>query len=300
MKTPYLKIALVLIALIIASCSTLDSPDAPEFTFAFMTDIHIQPERAADKGFLQAIDNVNHLAPEFVITGGDLVMDASGQSFGRADSLFQLYNQLASGFEMPVYNTLGNHDQFGLYKESGISPDHPEYGKKMFENRIGPRYQSIKHKGWLFLLLDSVDDSEGNSYFGNIDSLQMDWIKNELKLTDPSAPIVLSTHIPFLTTKSQFDQGPLAGNPRAHIINNAHEVLELFVDYNLKLVLQGHLHFLEDMYVLNKIHFITGGAVCSRWWQGQNYGIEEGFLLIRAFKNDLSWEFIDYGWEVVE
>src|SRR5690606_26958168 len=45
------------------------------FEFAFLTDIHIKPEMNAPKGFQMAIDKVNELNPDFVITGGDLVYD---------------------------------------------------------------------------------------------------------------------------------------------------------------------------------------------------------------------------------
>ena len=51
------------------------------FTFAFLTDIHLQPELRATEGFKKAIAKVNELNPDFVITGGDLIMDALGVPF---------------------------------------------------------------------------------------------------------------------------------------------------------------------------------------------------------------------------
>ena len=38
------------------------------FEFSFLTDIHIKPEMNAPKGFQMAIDKVNDLNPDFVIT----------------------------------------------------------------------------------------------------------------------------------------------------------------------------------------------------------------------------------------
>jgi len=61
------------------SCTTEKKPAATTsntFTFAFLTDIHVQPEKSAMTGFQQAIDSVNKLNPDFVITGGDLIMYA--------------------------------------------------------------------------------------------------------------------------------------------------------------------------------------------------------------------------------
>jgi 3',5'-cyclic AMP phosphodiesterase CpdA len=269
------------------------------FTFVFMTDIHLQPEKNAEAGFLQAIDSVNKLNPDFVITGGDLIMDALGQSYGRSDSLYKLYIETVKKFEMPVYNTLGNHEVFGIYEKAGIPKDHPEYAKKMFEKRIGKRYYSFNHKGWHFLILDSVEDTGESKYIGKIDQEQMDWIAEDLKSVDMATPIVVSVHIPFITSFMQVLYGSLEPNGEGLVINNSKEVLELFTNHNLKLVLQGHLHFIEDIFVQNT-HFITGGAVSAAWWEGPYHGTEEGFMVIRVKESDFEWEYFDYGWEPVK
>ena len=62
---------------------------------------------------------------------------------------------------------------------------------------------------------------------------------------DEDVPIVVSTHIPFLTVVPQLESGPFYTNNPAIVINNAKEVLDLFKDHNLALVLQGRLHNLE-------------------------------------------------------
>src|SRR5690606_36047670 len=82
------------------------------FEFAFLTDIHIKPELNAPKGFQMAIDTVNRLNPDFVLTGGDLIFDAMRGNKARSDSLFLLYKSMSEGFNMPVYHCLGNHDLF--------------------------------------------------------------------------------------------------------------------------------------------------------------------------------------------
>ena len=64
---------------------------------------------------------------------------------GELTYLYKLYLETEEKFNMPVYNTLGNHEIFGIYKESGVSSDHPEYGEKMFEKRIGESYYSFDH-----------------------------------------------------------------------------------------------------------------------------------------------------------
>ncbi|MFO7670024.1 MAG: hypothetical protein R6W31_10235, partial [Bacteroidales bacterium] len=65
--------------LFMVECNSSRAPKTSEaqegFTFAFLTDIHLQPELNAVAGFQKAIDTINQIRPDFVLTGGDLVMD---------------------------------------------------------------------------------------------------------------------------------------------------------------------------------------------------------------------------------
>jgi Icc protein len=274
-----------------------DQNQEDEFTFAFLTDIHLQPERSAVEGFQKAIDTINRMNPDFVLTGGDLVMDALGQTYGRADSLYKLYTTVAKGFNMPVYNTVGNHEVFGWHRGEAGLEEHPEFGKGMFEKRFGERYYSFDHKGWHFIVLDAIYRSEEGQYEGMIDDEQINWIKEDLHKTGKETPIVVSVHIPFITSQTQLTRGSLEPNSRGMVIVNSREVLLNFWDYNLKLVLQGHLHFLEDINVNNQVHFITGGAVCGKWWNNKpGDPLEEGFLLVHISGEEFEWEYVDYGW----
>jgi hypothetical protein len=178
-----------------------------------------------------------------------------------------------------------------------VDPDHPEYGKKMFDKRIGKTYYSFDYKGWHFLILDSVAAVNRERYVGKIPEEQVEWIKRDLEKTGKNTPIVLSTHIPFITSMTQVYSGSLEANDDFIVIVNSKEVLELFNGHNLKLVLQGHLHFLEAIYVRG-IHFITAGAVCGKWWEGPNKETEEGFVLVKVKGENLEWDYIDYGWDV--
>ena len=299
MKNLFLNLSklIVLISIIIlpVSCKKKEKPE--KFSFAFITDIHLQPESNAIEGFLEAIDTINDLKPDFVITGGDLIMDALGQRYGRADSLYTLYLETVKALKMPVYNAMGNHEIYGIYSRSGADPEHPDYGEKMFENRIGKSYYSFEHKGWKFMILNSIEDTGKDSYIGLIDNDQIEWIKEELQKTDSTIPLAIITHIPFITANTQKYQGTTLPNDSSLVISNGKEVLDLFDRYNLKLVLQGHLHLVEDIFI-DDIHFITGGAICAAWWRGPYRGDEEGFVLIRIKGSEFDWEFVDYKWEV--
>ena len=284
-----------------ASCNTNQPPAvkpvANEFSFVFMTDIHVQPENNAEAGFRAAITRVNELNPEFVITGGDLVMDVLGQTYGRADTLYNIYTSMLKEFRMPVYNTIGNHEHYGWYASSGADTNNPEYGDKMFEKRIGPRYQRLDHKGWVFLIIDSVVKNGKGGYEGGVDAEQIQWLKDQLATISAETPIVISLHIPLLTTEAQILRGATAPNEPGEVVVNSKEVLDLFKGNNLKLVLQGHLHYYETLYVFGT-DYVTGGSVAGAWWEGPYLGTEEGFLLLKVKGNNVSWKYVDFGWQI--
>lgn len=288
-------IMLIVAPLIILSGCNEKESSKNTFGVAFITDIHLQPELNAVEGLSQAIDMINMLRPDLILTGGDMIMDALSTSYGRADSLYNLYQETILKAQCPVYNTMGNHEIYGIYERSGADPANPEYGEKMFEERLGRSYYSFIHKGWKFFIINSVEDTGNNGYIGLVDPDQLEWLKNELKETDSSTPLVISTHIPFITAYSQKYIGSTSANSSTLVVQNSKEIIDLFENHNLKLVLQGHLHTVEDIYIDN-IHFITGGAISAGWWNGPNRGFEEGFVFLEFSDNDFSWRYVDYGW----
>ena len=294
----YILLSVIILASLFSSCkrTITDACEEEAFSFAFLTDIHVEPERNGIEGFRAAIAEVNALKPDFVITGGDLVFDALGVSYERADSLYNIYTEESKAFNMSVYNTMGNHEVFGIYEKSGVDPSHPDYRYGMFRSRIGENYYSFDHGDWHFMILNSVQETENRHYYGKIDEEQMEWIKKDLADVDSKTPIVISTHIPFITVYTQILYNDYAPNYHGLVVENAREVLDLFTGYNLKIVLQGHLHYLEDIDVYGT-HFITGGAVSGHWWLGPYENIEEGFLMIHVNGDDFCWEYVDYGWE---
>ncbi len=292
----------LLLALI--ACSTGNRNPAqkehPGFTFAFLTDIHLKPELGATEGFQMAIDSVNALRPDFVLTGGDLIDDALYASHSRADSLYELYNSMLKGFNMPVHNAMGNHEHYGYGSIPPVDQEDPDYGDRMYERYLGSRYYSFDHQGWHFMILESTlkEDGETGSYIGGIDGKQLEWIGEDLQDIDPSTPIVVVTHIPLVSIQPQIVHGPSYADTEGILITNQQEVLALFREMNLKLVLQGHLHFLEEINLMGQTRFITGGAVCGRWWRTPDESpLQEGFLLVKIDGDDFSWRYVDYGWE---
>jgi Icc protein len=289
-----------LLLLLLCACNRPESGQSPEeegFTFVFLTDIHLKPEMGATEGFQMAIDTVNAMQPDFVLTGGDLIDDALRASHGRADSLYRLYKEMSAGFQMPVYNAMGNHEHYGFTAQPPVDPSDPDYGDRMFERQIGKRYYSFDHKGWHFMVLEGTTESDEGRYVGLIEEAQLNWIREDLSGVDPATPIVLVTHIPLVSVMPQIQHGPLYADNQGTLIINQQQVLAPFRKMNLKLVLQGHLHFLEEINMLDRVRFITGGAVCGTWWRTpDDADLQEGFLKVKVSGDDFTWDYVDYGW----
>ena len=292
------KIASLFILLfLITTAISIQAQSNQKFRFVFMTDIHLDFQNHAVEGFQKAIDAADSLNPDFILTGGDLIMDVLSQTYSRADSLYNLYSNVTKRFKHPLYNCMGNHEIWAWDQKVKADTTLAEYGKGMYVKRIHPAYYSANLKGWHFIFLSSIQRNYSGVYIGGIDAQQLKWIQQDLAKVDAKTPIAIVSHIPFLTLEAQYYTGSLEANKPWEVVVNAKETLKLFDAYNLKLVLQGHLHYYEKLEI-SGISFITGGAVCGSWWKGPYSGTQEGFVVVDADAEKINASYFDYGWEV--
>ena len=286
------------LALGAAPAAAFSASAAESCSFIHFTDSHTQPELRAGDGTTQAFRAIARIPHDFSLAGGDLVMDVFDQGPARAGALFDLYRTAAKDLPRPVHSILGNHDIYGISNKSGVSSSDPMYAKKLFEDRIGqPRYQSFDHKGWHFILLDSVQIGPAENWFGKIDDEQLGWLASDLHKTGKQTPIVALTHMPLASATGQFFGGVPEGL-KTLLITNPRAVLDLLEGYKLKAVLQGHTH-VREVVDYNGCHYITPGAVCGNWWKGPFKGSPEGFAVFTIQGEEISWEFRSYGWQAV-
>lgn len=270
------------------------SSTSPDFSFVFMTDVHIKHDPFVLSEFSKVIDTINRLKVDFVLSGGDQVFDVMRGNVKKSDSLYSLYKEQVAKIKVPVHSSMGNHELFGIYPESDIDSTHSDYKYGMFKRYLGNPYYSFDHKGWHFIVLN-VLDVDNKKYIGKVDEKQIEWLKQDLAKVDSNTPVAMMAHLPFVSSFYQVYPPKDGGNLGSALIKNRDEVLQLFKNHQLKLVLQGHIHWLEDINVENKTHFITGGAVAGRpSWRGNNHG-PRGFLLFSVKGNSFAWKFIEYG-----
>jgi len=277
------------------------------FRFAFLTDIHVRPELRAEEGFRKCVAAVNRLRPrvDFVITGGDLVADALAADTPRAKLLWDLFENVCKDIDAPVHHVIGNHDVLGWSPRSGVPPNHPHFGKRMFKDRVGRgrTYRSFDHKDWHFVLLDSVGCAPGGrGYLGLIDDQQVAWLERDLSAVGTRRPIVVVTHIPFFSVWFQMHYGPHANPPKKDrfFIKNARPLRKLFARHNVRLILQGHMHVNERIVVSGQT-YITTGAVCGNQWKGPRFGeFPEGFGVVTIRGSQFDYAYHTYGWKAAQ
>ena len=227
------------------------SPAVNSFTFVHASDTHVS-EQSLDrmKKFKSAVDQVK---PDFTIVTGDLVKDALRVSEAEASSYYELYKREIAGFTKPVWNVPGNHETFGIERHlSLVDKKNPLYGRKMYRHYLGPDYYSFNYGGVHFMALNVIDFDD-LWYYGHVDSVQMQWIKQDLALVPATTPVVTFHHMAMFSPGLSLDPFEEYGPGRSlelekgkpyyrHVVSNAMDIMTILKDYNYVLSLAGHFH----------------------------------------------------------
>jgi len=280
----------------IAGMRALEVPGSSDFVF--FTDTHIEPELNAAMDCAACLKKIRWLAPDFAIQGGDHAFDVLGANRQRADMIYDLYAKTEQELGLKVHHTIGNHDVFGIYPKSGIAPADAGYGKRMYEDRLGASYYSFDHKGYHFLVLDSIQPTEDRLWEARIDGPQLTWLKKDLGVVAHETPIVVIVHVPLVTGAASYAP-PRAGKENQLSVVNAHEVLPLFAGQNLLVVLQGHTH-INEVVTFRGIPCVTSGVGWGNWWHGRHLGTPEGFTVVTLRNSKLDWRYETYGFKSVD
>jgi len=196
-----------------------------------------------------------------------------------------------------VHTVIGNHDLVAAIPEDGSPPSNDPRREFREHFKLARTYRAFDAGGVHFILLDSVDIIGGDlKYRGFIDATQLDWLDQTLARIPNNEPIVAATHLPLLTGFYQRTLGAAAAAPANRAITNNLEVLDRFSEHNLLLVLQGHLH-VDELLRWRNTTFITGGAVCGKWWRGAWHGTRNGYGVVTLRKDRVDWRYVNYPWQ---
>lgn len=262
----------------------------------FYTDVHARTEWDTPEALALAAAAINAHEPDLVIAGGDLITDGFQSAAETVAPRWDAYMAMHRAIGARVEAAIGNHDLVAARPADG-SPAAAD-PRAVFLERLGLErtYRSFDFGGYHFILLDAIAVTGGEmEYEGQVGPEQMEWLRSDIAAA-AGMPTVVVTHVPLLTAFYQATAGATEPAPRNRIVVNSRDVLKLFDGANLVAVLQGHLH-VNELLRWKGTTFITGGAVCGKWWRGAWHGTDAGFGVVTLEGRHVEWEYVEYGWQ---
>jgi hypothetical protein len=237
--------------------------NAAEFTFVQMTDMHLDLESLPS--FDEVVDEINALAPAFVVATGDLVNGADGATVSQAEEWFDAYADSILGLEVPIYHALGNHDVAGIHcdEASGLEQG---YDEGLYRSYFGPTYYSFDWGQYHCVVLDPNDLADGQQVY-RISESQLDWLEEDLSFRQES-PLLVFCHEPTTSWEGQS------------------QVIDI-LDQHETAIFCGHLH--QDILMDTQgISEQVTGALCGEWWYGGcPDGMPQGYRIVSVDGEDI-------------
>ncbi len=225
--------------------------------FSHITDIH---EPIGELIFPQYIMQANFMNPDFVIATGDIVQTESN---ARAWAYLQYADMR---FEVPFFALPGNHDYSGY-----AGKVYAQYGGKL---------------NYTLVMGDFVIIATDSSNIGYLNDNQIIWLESELSKY-PDKVKIIGFHHPLISSEYEDDLGATTGGSLEADWQNindltdlmymtwldadgtprqaAQELMRIVQDYDVRIVLTGHVHR-DLIYMVNDQHYFittstTGGGL---------------------------------------
>jgi 3',5'-cyclic-AMP phosphodiesterase len=275
----------------------------------FATDAHLMLNDAlrSDEGIISCLKAIEAIypKPDFILCGGDLTHESPDLDFPAAEQLIDRFLTIWNDHtQLQTFFAFGNHDLVGT-RNASVARDDPRYAKGLFRMRLGleRNYYAFEKGNWRFIVLDDVLPEPDGSYIGEYAEEQLGFLRSELN-RQAQKPTVLCGHIPSFSVLPGLNgwnkiDGVTIKTPASLAAHNAVALLQVFAETNanVKIVVAGHLHHLEEIHV-DGISFVNGGAICGNWWKGKQRGCPEGFLVLDLRTDgSFSADYRSYGWK---
>lgn len=283
---------------LLPSISLASPPKKKVLRVAHLSDIHLKPGMVPESGMAKALHHVQQLKdrPDFIINGGDAIMDALGATKESTKTQFDLFKSiLQKENSLPVYHTIGNHDVWGWFIKENRPESDPLYGKEWVvrEFQMQNRYYRFQKDKWHFIVLDSTQLNPAGGYIGKLDQEQLAWFQQEIAMIPSNQHICLVSHIPILSICSGlfFDKTEANGDlkiQRNLMHTDFLALKKLFTKYsNIRCCISGHIHLQDEVDYLG-IKYYCNGAVSGNWWKGSFQEFAPAYALMEFFEDGSS------------
>ena len=234
--------------------------ESTRFEVLLLTDS--QPQDAAELQYFRDDIIAGAITADcaFGIHHGDVMFDDL--------SLYDRYLRILETTQMPWHHCAGNHD---INFEARNDLTSRETWKRVF----GPRHYAFQHGGATFIVLDNVyymgrnpGSAQSGQYRGSIGSDQLRFVSNVLDRVAPDALVVVSMHIPLVSSQVPVDP--------AHTTADCGALMALLSGRPHTVSFAGHMHTTEHHYLgadrgfggpgLHHHHILT--AASGSWWSG--------------------------------
>lgn len=275
---------------------------AQNFSFAYISDSHIQQIKGAkfvrnwDRGLIRAVAECNIMSPrpDFVMYGGDIAQ------LGRKAEIDHGL-EILSALRDPMHFVMGEHD---YYFDLG------DYWSQKF----GPQHYSFDHKGVHFVVLNSIltdddwtlrrwpsaeermnqmallDNPNGSPFM--VGDKQREWLKADLSKIDRATPVVVFSHSPLQKIFRNWN----------FWTEDAEQVQELLKPFDKVNVFYGHVHQIQYNQIGN-ISFNSAMATAWPWPYPADYSQVPSFLPKLTVKMDRADPFFERdatGWQFID
>lgn len=280
---------------------------------AQITDIHVQPELDAAKGFAACLHHIQSQPdrPSLILNTGDCVMDATKRDRARTQLQWNVWKEvLKSENGLPIEHTIGNHDVWGWSKsKSATTGNEPRWGKQFALDELGlsKSYRSFDRAGWHFVVLDSIQPFE-EAFIPKLDDEQFAWLQADLAKTDANTPVLIMSHVPIFSVTAFWSGGADKGVNDGGLITIARHAMhmdyrrlkDLFKKHpNVNACISGHMHFVDACEYQN-VRYLCGGAVCGGWWKSNRRDeCNPGYAMLNLYDDGtVEREYVPYGWKL--
>jgi 3',5'-cyclic AMP phosphodiesterase CpdA len=206
----------------------------------------------------EAFAELRAMAPEFVISTGDLWLESNNGTPEAIERWIALYEDASTSTGLRFYNTIGNNEVAGTENDE-FPRDDPRYGKHYFRATYGPTAYSFDRGPFHFVALDthtdvSTDEDDEEWDFYRMDDPVRTWAAADLGAHRDRVLVALN-HEPFhYDTAWGLDEPTFADDAG------------LFVAHDVRYSIAGHIHKngFEDS-PNGPTHITTGALSGMRW-----------------------------------